>query len=248
GLLLARLSEIRPVAGYGRIEIQLSAIGGHVRAQRHRTLGRREDYRDSFAGPGCTVDRDATAPQVGDCPALERDATAGPNLVVLLEVLDEGIDHALEPGIEFTLDRTRARILRNRSIRHRSYSPVRFTPTLCQSRPSGSLFVLIPLDRTAQPTFLLHRANLLIARAEMEDRIELGAGQHGGAEPPDIHRPVDRKLLQPEFLRGNLGYPSCVIVGLLLEGLGGEGTGGEPVRLCFLAADPAAGKECQVLG
>src|ERR1700720_3964666 len=109
------------------------------------------------------------------------------------------------------------------------------------------LLFFVPLDRALKAALFLHLADLVVARTEMEDSVELRAGEDSGAEASQIHRAVDRSLFQPPLLRGNLGDAARIVVGLLFEHCGGKGARRKAHRLGLLAADPAARQEGKVL-
>src|SRR5580704_5535882 len=109
-------------------------------------------------------------------------------------------------------------------------------------------FLFVPFDRTAETALFLNLANILVPGSEMENRVELRACLNGNPKASQIHRPIDRQLLEPKLLRGDLGHATSVVIGLVFERLGRKDPRRESHRLGLLAADSAAGKESQVLG
>src|SRR5580692_7490093 len=113
GALFSGPPKRGPVARYWSIEIELAAIGRHVRADRRGALGGGKDNRDSISLPRRAVDLDPASPQIDHGTALEVDTNTRAEFVAMLEVFDECIQNSLEPGITFALDLPRADILRN---------------------------------------------------------------------------------------------------------------------------------------
>ena len=90
--------------------------------------------------------------------------------------------------------------------------------------------------------------NLVIAGAEVEDRVELGARLNGNAKAAKVHGAVDRELFEPELLCRDFGDPARVVVSLLFETLFGEGARRKAHSFGFLATDLAAGQEGEIFG
>src|ERR1700722_1562869 len=104
------------------------------------------------------------------------------------------------------------------------------------------------MGRRAQSPLMVDVANLLVAGAEVEDRVELSAGLNGNAKATQIHRAVNPQFLQAKLLRGNLGHPAGVVVSLLFESLFWESASRKSHTFGFLAANLAARQEGQVFG
>jgi hypothetical protein len=91
---LSCLSELRPVSGDRRVEIELAAIREHVCTERHTALGRREDDRDRILVPRFASRCLPSAPDINEGLALKRDRARGAHFAARLEIGDELVHDA----------------------------------------------------------------------------------------------------------------------------------------------------------
>ncbi len=98
---LAVLGELRPVAGHRRVELHQPAVQQHVEADGGDPLGHRHhaDQGVPLPGAGAILVGEA-APEIDHRPPVQGHRHGGAQLVLEAVVLQEGLDDALEPGID----------------------------------------------------------------------------------------------------------------------------------------------------
>jgi len=115
-LALAVGSELRPIAGHRRIEVDRAALGQPQQTRRGDALGGREDEVERVLAPrppGLAVG--PAAPQIDHRLVVPVDGTGGTDLAEALEARREHLAHGGEPRLHFAADhpiihrRTRAR-------------------------------------------------------------------------------------------------------------------------------------------
>ena len=93
--LLAALRELGPVAGDGRVQVELASVGQHQGAQRRHGLGRRPDVDDRVALPRLRARLvDMAAPDVDDELAVVHDRHAGADVGPGVDVRRQHVVHA----------------------------------------------------------------------------------------------------------------------------------------------------------
>src|SRR5207253_5272486 len=95
--VLALGLEPGPVAGDGRVEVDLAAVGEDQHAQRRHRLRRRPHVDDGVALPRRAGVVDRAAPQVDDELAVEGDGDRRTDVETVVEVGGERIPEGAEP-------------------------------------------------------------------------------------------------------------------------------------------------------
>ena len=104
-LLLAGLSELRPVGGHRRINVEQALLDEAVCADGRDALRGREGIDDGVAFPRAisgSVGR--AAPKVDDHPAVEHDGKRGADLAALGEVISKSVPDARKAGVAGAVD------------------------------------------------------------------------------------------------------------------------------------------------
>ena len=104
-LALSGLSELRPVASYESIQIQLSLINESMNSYGGQSLTRRIDVDDRISAPRrlSGADRESR-PEIYDQSPIHRDSDRSADIVPVSEILVEGIANAIEGRITMSLD------------------------------------------------------------------------------------------------------------------------------------------------
>jgi hypothetical protein len=98
--------ELGPVVGHERVEVELTARGEDVRAQRGRALRARPHVDDRVLLPARVgVDVGDAAPQVDDLPSARDHRHRRAHFAAFAEVLHELVAHALEARVPDARDR-----------------------------------------------------------------------------------------------------------------------------------------------